>query len=155
MNFDLNEEQKFWQETVHDFVAKEVGPKAREVDVTGEFNWTATRKMGPLGLLGLNRRILGHPFLAKGNKLGNRGFLITRNQVFNILLAFKPQLLLHLHLHPKTLGVKAVLKPLLKALHVFEALEKVFVGSPPSMVHAHRVIGGDGAIQKAEVLLGL
>src|ERR1041384_1590987 len=54
MNFDLTEEQKIWQKTVHDFVAKEVQPKAHEVDVTGEFNWTAARKMGPLGLLGLN-----------------------------------------------------------------------------------------------------
>lgn len=54
MNFDLSEEQKLWQRTVHDFVAKEVRPKAHEVDVTGEFNWTATHKMGPLGLLGLN-----------------------------------------------------------------------------------------------------
>ena len=54
MNFDLNEEQKLWQKTVHDFVAREVQPKARDVDVTGEFNWTATRKMGPLGMLGLN-----------------------------------------------------------------------------------------------------
>jgi alkylation response protein AidB-like acyl-CoA dehydrogenase len=54
MNFDLTEEQKLWQKTVHDFVAKEVQPKAHEVDVTYEFNWTATRKMGPLGLLGLN-----------------------------------------------------------------------------------------------------
>jgi alkylation response protein AidB-like acyl-CoA dehydrogenase len=54
MNFDLTEEQKLWQKTVHDFVAKEVQPKAHEVDVTSEFNWTATRKMGPLGLLGLN-----------------------------------------------------------------------------------------------------
>ena len=54
MDFDLNEEQKIWQKTVHDFVAKEVQPKAHEVDVTSEFNWTATRKMAPLGLLGLN-----------------------------------------------------------------------------------------------------
>jgi butyryl-CoA dehydrogenase len=54
MNFDLTEEQKLWQKTVHDFVAKEVQPKAHEVDVTSEFNWDATRKMGPLGLLGLN-----------------------------------------------------------------------------------------------------
>src|SRR6185436_12683588 len=54
MDFDLTEEQKLWQKTVHDFVAKEVQPKAHEVDVTSEFNWTATRKMGPLGLLGLN-----------------------------------------------------------------------------------------------------
>ena len=54
MNFDLSEEQKLWKKSVHDFVAKEVQPKAHEVDVTGEFNWDATRKMGPLGLLGLN-----------------------------------------------------------------------------------------------------
>ncbi len=54
MNFDLTEEQRLWQKTVHDFVAKEVQPKAHEVDMTGEFNWEATRKMGPLGMLGLN-----------------------------------------------------------------------------------------------------
>ena len=54
MNFDLSEEQRIWQKTVHDFVAKEVQPKAQEVDITGEFNWTAARKMGPLGLLSLN-----------------------------------------------------------------------------------------------------
>ena len=54
MDFDLSEEQKMWQDAVHDFVAREVQPKAREVDETGEFNWEAVRKMGPLGLLGLN-----------------------------------------------------------------------------------------------------
>jgi butyryl-CoA dehydrogenase len=54
MDFDLTDEQKIWQKTVHDFVAKEVQPKAHDVDVTGEFNWEATRKMGPLGLLGLS-----------------------------------------------------------------------------------------------------
>ena len=54
MNFDLTEEQKLWQKTVHDFVANEVLPKAHEVDVTSEFNWSATRKMGPLGLLSLS-----------------------------------------------------------------------------------------------------
>jgi len=54
MNFDLSEEQKVWKKTVHDFVAKEVQPKAHEVDVTSEFNWEAAHKMGPLGLLSLN-----------------------------------------------------------------------------------------------------
>src|SRR5512134_410462 len=54
MDFDLTEEQRVWQKTVHDFVAKEVQPKAREVDLTSEFNWPAARKMGPLGLLSLN-----------------------------------------------------------------------------------------------------
>ncbi len=54
MNFDLTEEQKIWKKTVHDFVAKEVKPKAREVDETESFNWEAARKGGPVGLLGLS-----------------------------------------------------------------------------------------------------
>jgi len=54
MDFELNEEQRMWRDAVHDFVAREVKPKAREVDENGKFNWEATKKMGPLGLLGLN-----------------------------------------------------------------------------------------------------
>ncbi len=54
MNFDLTEEQRMWREAVHDFVAREVKPKAHEVDEKSEFNWPAVKKMGPLGLLGLN-----------------------------------------------------------------------------------------------------
>jgi alkylation response protein AidB-like acyl-CoA dehydrogenase len=54
MNFDLTEEQRMWQEAVHDFVRREVKPKAHEIDEEARFNWEATRKMGPLGLLGLN-----------------------------------------------------------------------------------------------------
>ena len=54
MDFQLTSEQQMWRQAVHDFVAREVKPKAREVDETAEFNWEATRKMGPLGLLGLN-----------------------------------------------------------------------------------------------------
>jgi alkylation response protein AidB-like acyl-CoA dehydrogenase len=54
MDFQLTDEQKMWRETVHDFVAREVKPHAHEVDENAEFNWPAVRKMGPLGLLGLN-----------------------------------------------------------------------------------------------------
>src|SRR5512136_1430177 len=54
MDFDLTEEQRIWRKTVHDFVNAELRPHAREVDETGQFNWTAVRKMGPIGLLGLN-----------------------------------------------------------------------------------------------------
>lgn len=54
MDFELTDEQRMWQKAVHDFVAAEVQPRARETDETGEFNWTAVRKMGPMGLLGLN-----------------------------------------------------------------------------------------------------
>jgi alkylation response protein AidB-like acyl-CoA dehydrogenase len=53
MDFELTEEQKLWKKTVHDFAAAEVRPRAREVDESGEFNWAAVRKGGPLGLVGL------------------------------------------------------------------------------------------------------
>ncbi|MEK6221151.1 MAG: acyl-CoA dehydrogenase family protein [Chloroflexota bacterium] len=53
MNFELSEEQKLFKKLVHDFVAKEVKPFAAKTDDTGEFNWQAVKKMGPLGLLGL------------------------------------------------------------------------------------------------------
>src|SRR4030065_352189 len=53
MDFDLTEEQRAWQKAVHNFVAKEVRPRAQEVDETGEFNWEAARKGAALGLLGL------------------------------------------------------------------------------------------------------
>jgi alkylation response protein AidB-like acyl-CoA dehydrogenase len=54
MDFSLNEVQRMWKDAVHDFVVKEVRPKAAELDETHELNWPAIRKMGPLGLLGLN-----------------------------------------------------------------------------------------------------
>ena len=53
MEFELSGEQLALREVVHDFVATELRPLARHTDETGEFNWTAVRKMGPLGLLGL------------------------------------------------------------------------------------------------------
>jgi alkylation response protein AidB-like acyl-CoA dehydrogenase len=54
MEFDLTSEQEMFREAVHEFVAKEVKPRARHTDEAAEFNWEATRKMGPLGLLGLS-----------------------------------------------------------------------------------------------------
>ncbi len=54
MDFQLSREQQMWRQTVHEFVAREVKPRAREVDEKGEFNQQAVKKMGPLGLLGLN-----------------------------------------------------------------------------------------------------
>lgn len=54
MDFDLSEEHRMLQETVRAFVAKEVTPRARHVDETGEFPWPALKAMGKLGLLGLN-----------------------------------------------------------------------------------------------------
>ena len=53
MNFELTEEQREFRHVVHEFVQKEVKPKARHTDENSEFNWTAVRKMGPMGFLGL------------------------------------------------------------------------------------------------------
>ncbi len=53
MDFELTAEQQALREVVHDFVATEVRPRARHTDEASEFNWPAVRKMGPLGLLGL------------------------------------------------------------------------------------------------------
>ncbi len=54
MDFNLTEEQRMWRKAVHDFVAREVKPKAAELEEAKELNWPAIRKMGPFGLLGLN-----------------------------------------------------------------------------------------------------
>ena len=54
MNFDLSDEHRMLQETIRTFVAKEVAPRARHVDETGEFPWKTLKAMGKLGLLGLN-----------------------------------------------------------------------------------------------------
>jgi butyryl-CoA dehydrogenase len=54
MNFDLNDEQVVWKKIVHDFVAKVVRSRAREVDEKEDFNWDAVRQGGPIGLLGLS-----------------------------------------------------------------------------------------------------
>jgi alkylation response protein AidB-like acyl-CoA dehydrogenase len=53
MEFQLTAEQSQFRDLVHQFVAREVKPLARQVDEEASFNWEATRKMGPLGLLGL------------------------------------------------------------------------------------------------------
>lgn len=53
MNYDLTAEQQQFRHVVREFVNKEVAPLARHTDESHEFNWTATKKMGPLGLLGL------------------------------------------------------------------------------------------------------
>ncbi len=54
MDFTFNEEQRLLQEALHNFVDKEVKPKARHVDETGEFPWESIHRLGEMGMLGLN-----------------------------------------------------------------------------------------------------
>ena len=50
MDFQLSEEQKALQRTVHEFAANEMRPVAREYDERGEFAWDVVRKAAKLGL---------------------------------------------------------------------------------------------------------
>jgi len=53
MHFELNEEQRMYQNAVRDFCHKEIAPYAAQVDETGELRWEAIKKMPALGLTGL------------------------------------------------------------------------------------------------------
>ena len=51
--FELNEEQRIIQKSVHDFAKKELAPKASQWDVHEEFPWDSVKKMAEIGLPGL------------------------------------------------------------------------------------------------------
>jgi cyclohexanecarboxyl-CoA dehydrogenase len=51
--FELNEEQRSIQKSVHDFAKKELAPKASYWDIQEEFPWELVKKMAEMGLTGL------------------------------------------------------------------------------------------------------
>ena len=53
MDFELTEEQKMIRDTARDFAAREVAPKAAELDKTGRWPDEIVSKMAELGLLGV------------------------------------------------------------------------------------------------------
>jgi butyryl-CoA dehydrogenase len=53
MDFELTEEQRLIRETARDFAAREVAPKAAELDKTGRWPSDILPKMADLGLLGV------------------------------------------------------------------------------------------------------
>lgn len=53
MHFDLTREQELIRRTVREFAEKEIAPRARHVDETGEFPTETFEKMSKLGLMGL------------------------------------------------------------------------------------------------------
>lgn len=54
MNFDLNEEQLMLQQTIRDFVEKEIKPKAKEWDEKEEVPLNVVKKLGELGIMGMS-----------------------------------------------------------------------------------------------------
>ncbi len=51
--FELSEEQKLIQKSIHEFARKELAPQAAHWDVCEEFPWENVRKMAEVGLTGL------------------------------------------------------------------------------------------------------
>jgi len=54
MNFDLSEEHNLIRQTVRDFAEREIRPVAKDLDEKGEFSYPLTKRMGELGLFGMN-----------------------------------------------------------------------------------------------------
>lgn len=54
MNFDLSEEHRLIRQTVRDFAEREIRPVAQELDEKEQFSVELTRRMGELGLFGMN-----------------------------------------------------------------------------------------------------
>jgi butyryl-CoA dehydrogenase len=53
MDFDLTEEQRLVRDTARDFAAREIAPKAAEIDKSGRWPAEIVKKMGELGFLGM------------------------------------------------------------------------------------------------------
>ena len=53
LSFDLGETADMLRDSVADFAAAEIGPRAAEIDATNEFPMDLWRKMGDLGVLGV------------------------------------------------------------------------------------------------------
>src|SRR5512143_135428 len=52
-NLDLTEEHKMIRDTARDFARNEIAPIAAHFDETGEFPYSTIKKMGQLGLMGI------------------------------------------------------------------------------------------------------
>src|SRR6202050_3853923 len=53
MDFDLTEEQRLIRDTARDFAAREIAPKAAELDKSGRWPTEIIKRMGELGFLGI------------------------------------------------------------------------------------------------------
>ncbi len=99
-------------------------------------------------LLGLQRGKAQHPLLTQVDEAGQAVLL-------DVALGGEAQVALDVDLDPQALAVEAVLVALVVALHGVEALVDVLVGAPPGMMHAHRPVGRDRAIDKGPALVAL
>ena len=73
--------------------------------------------------------------------------------VFDVLFGFEAELLFDLNLNPETLRVEAVLTAAVVASHGFIADKRILQRSAPCMMNAHRVVGSNRSVNKAETLM--
>ena len=76
MDFNLSEQEKMLQSLAKDFAAKEVQPKAAEIDRTGEFPLDLAKEMGKRGFRGLP-----YPAQYGGSGAGYVGFVLALEQI--------------------------------------------------------------------------
>src|SRR5262249_29887575 len=104
-------------------------------------------------LLGLDLRELIDALLAQLHEAVDAGEAVAGDEVFDVALRAEAQLLLDLDLDPEALAVEAVLVAQLVAGHGLVALVGVLVGAAPGVVDAHRVVGGDRAVEEGPLIL--
>src|SRR5207247_1654251 len=97
----------------------------------------------PARLLGDHGAELRHALLAPLGELGEA-------VVLDLALRTEAERAFDLDLDPEALRVEAVLITLVEAAHRPVALEHVFERAAPGVMDAHRVVRGDGAVDKGE-----
>ena len=96
----------------------------------------------PDRLLGLARRIRQDALFAQVHEFVDA-------ERFDVALARESELTFDVDLDPQSLAIEAVLPALVVAEHRAKSLEDVLVGAAPGVVHAHRIVRGDGPVEEA------
>ena len=101
------------------------------------------------GLVGLHAGELVDAVLARLHEAVDARVGVAGDEVLDVALAAQLQFLLDLDLDPQPLAVEPLLVAEVVAGHGEVAVVGVLVRPPPGVVDAHRVVGGDGAVEEA------
>ena len=95
-------------------------------------------------------RVLGDLLRERGDALATAGGELREAVLLDLALRVQAERLLDLDLDPQPLAVEAVLVALVEPAQRLVALEHVLERATPGVVHAHRVVRGDRAVDEAE-----
>ena len=94
-----------------------------------------------LGLLSLNVGKVPDAIFARLDELGYPKLL-------NVAFRLELFLFFNLHFHPEALTIKPVLIAGLMTEHSVVAVENILVGAAPDVMHTHRIVSCDGAVDE-------